>query len=252
MEFSFSEVSSMRESNSKVVCCHFSSDGKYLASAGHDKKVILWNVETFQTESTPEEHISIITDVRFRPNTTQLATSSFDKTIRVWDVVQPAYSLQSFTGHTSQVMSLDFHPKKNDLFCSCDSNSEIRFWSINQDSCTRVSRGGIAQIRFQPRIGQLLAAAANNAVSVFDVETDRQIHLLEGHPSSDVHSLSWDANGDYLASVCNETVRVWRLSSGECVHELTSSGNKFHSCVFHPTYSNLLVIGCYQSSCGTW
>ncbi|KAI3408438.1 uncharacterized protein J3R85_020275 [Psidium guajava] len=244
--FSFNEVSSIRKSNSKVVCCHFSSDGKYLASAGHDKKVILWNVETFQTESTPEEHTHIISDVRFRPNTTQLATSSFDATIRVWDAAQPSFSVQSYTGHASQVMSLDFHPKKNDLFCSCDSNSEIRHWSINQYSCTRVSKGGIAQVRFQPRTGQLLAAAANNVVSVFDVETDRLTYLLKGH-LSDVHSLSWDTNGDYLASVCPETVRVWRLSSGECVHVLDSSGNKFHSCVFHPTYSNLLVIGCYQS-----
>lgn len=37
--FSFNEVSSIRKSNSKVVSCHFSSDGKLLASAGHDKKV---------------------------------------------------------------------------------------------------------------------------------------------------------------------------------------------------------------------
>lgn len=34
------EVSSNRTSNSKVVCCHFSSDGKLLASAGHEKKVL--------------------------------------------------------------------------------------------------------------------------------------------------------------------------------------------------------------------
>lgn len=37
--FSFSEVSSIRRSASKVICCNFSSDGKLLASAGHDKKV---------------------------------------------------------------------------------------------------------------------------------------------------------------------------------------------------------------------
>jgi len=37
--FTFGEVGSMRNSNSKVVCCHFSSDGKLLASAGNDKKV---------------------------------------------------------------------------------------------------------------------------------------------------------------------------------------------------------------------
>lgn len=32
-------MNSVRASASKVVCCHFSSDGKLLASGGHDKKV---------------------------------------------------------------------------------------------------------------------------------------------------------------------------------------------------------------------
>jgi WD40 repeat protein len=39
--FTFTEVSSVRASASKVVCCHFSSDGKLLASGGHDKRVSL-------------------------------------------------------------------------------------------------------------------------------------------------------------------------------------------------------------------
>ncbi|KDP39380.1 hypothetical protein JCGZ_01137 [Jatropha curcas] len=244
--FSFNEVGSIRKSNGKVVCCHFSTDGKLLASAGHDKKVVIWNMETLQTECTPEEHNHIITDVRFRPNTTQLATSSFDTSIRLWNAAEPRYSLQTYAGHASHVMSLDFHPKKNDLFCSCDGNNEIRFWNINQYSSTRISKGGTAQVRFQPRIGHLLAAAAENTVSIFDVEADRQTHSLQGHPT-EVHSVCWDVNGDYLASVSQESVRVWSLASGECIHELSSSGNKFHSCVFHPSYSTLLVIGGYQS-----
>ncbi|XP_011020662.1 PREDICTED: transcriptional corepressor LEUNIG-like [Populus euphratica] len=244
--FNFSEVSSIRKSNGKVVCCHFSTDGKLLASAGHDKKVVLWNMETLQTECNPDEHTHIITDVRFRPNSTQLATSSFDSSIRLWDAAVPRYSLQTYTGHTSHVVSLDFHPKKNDVFCSCDDNNEIRFWNINQYSCTHISKGGTTQVRFQPRIGQLLAAAAENVVSIFDVEADRQTHSLRGH-STAVHSVCWDVNGDYLASVSQESVRVWSLATGECIHELSSSGNKFHSCVFHPGYSTLLVIGGYQS-----
>ncbi|KAI5396969.1 transcriptional corepressor LEUNIG_HOMOLOG isoform X6 [Lathyrus oleraceus] len=244
--FSFNEVGSVRKSNGKVVCCHFSSDGKLLASAGHDKKVVLWNMETLQTQSTPEEHTVIITDVRFRPNSTQLATSSFDTTVRLWDAADPSFSLQAYSGHSSHVASLDFHPKKNDLFCSCDDNSEIRFWNINQYSCTRVFKGGSTQVRFQPRSGHLLAAASGNVVSLFDVETDRKMHSLQGH-SADVHCICWDTNGDYLASVSQESVKVWSLASGDCIHELNSSGNMFHSCVFHPSYSNLLVIGGYQS-----
>lgn len=58
-----------------------------------------------------------------------------------------------------------------------------------------------------------------------------------------VNYLCWDLNGEYLASVCEDSVKVWSLASGDCIHEISSNGNQFHSCVFHPNYSALLVIG---------
>ncbi|CAA0833437.1 LEUNIG_homolog [Striga hermonthica] len=244
--FSFGEVGCIRTRN-KVTCCHFSSDGKLLASAGHDKKAVLWNMNTLQTETTPEEHQFLITDVRFRPGSTQLATASFDKSVRLWDAANPSYCLHAYKGHTSHVMSLDFHPKKNDVFCFCDSNNEIHYWSISTFSCTRVSKqGGSAQVRFQPINGHLLAAASDKVVSIFDVENDRQTHSFQGH-SGVVNYLCWDLSGELLASVSEDSIKVWSLASGECIHELNASGNQFHSCVFHPSYSSLLVIGGLQS-----
>lgn len=74
--------------------------------------------------------------------------------------------------------------------------------------------------------------------------------FLKGH-TKPIHSVCWDPSGELLASVSEDSVRVWTLrsgSEGDCLHELSSNGNKFHSCVFHPTYSSLLVIGCYQAS----
>ncbi|KAK9088079.1 hypothetical protein Syun_030473 [Stephania yunnanensis] len=243
--FTFNEFACIRTSSGKVVCCHFSSDGKYLASSGHDRKATIWSMDTLQTDSTPEEHSLLITDVRFRPNSTQLATSSFDRTVRLWNATDPSYCLHAYTGHSSHVMSLDFHPKKTDVFCSCEYNGEIRFWSVGQYSSTRVFKGASALVRFQPRIGQLMAGATENVVSIFDVESDTVVHSLQGH-TKEVNTVCWDANGDYLASVSQDCVRVWSVASGECIHELNSSGNKFHSCVFHPSYSALLVIGGYQ------
>ncbi|KAK8946680.1 Transcriptional corepressor LEUNIG [Platanthera zijinensis] len=244
--FSFNEVSCIRTSNSKVVCCHFSSDGKVLASAGHEMKVVLWNMETLKTETTSEEHSQIITDVRFRPGSMQLATSSFDGTVRLWNAADPSYCLNTFSGHSSQVTSVDFHPKKTEVLCSCDRNGEIRYWNANQYSCSRVSKGATAQVRFQPRIGQLLAAAAENVVNIFDLETDRKTRTLQGH-SQEIHCVCWDAKGEFLASVSQDCVKVWSLTSGESIYELSANGNKFHSCVFHPSFPNLLVIGGYQS-----
>ncbi|XP_011024691.1 PREDICTED: transcriptional corepressor LEUNIG-like isoform X2 [Populus euphratica] len=240
--FTFGEVGCIRTRNSKVTCCHFSSDGKLLASAGHDKKVVLWNMDNLQTENTTEEHKLVITDVRFRPNSSQLATSSCDKSVRLWDANNPSYCLHEYTGHSSPIMSLDFHPKKTDLFCFSDCDNEIRYWNINPFASVRVSKGGNAQVRFQARVGHLLAAASDKVVTIFDVETDRQIHSFQGH-SEMVNYICWDSTGDILASVSQNLVKIWSMASRECIQELSSNGNRFHSCVFHPSYSTLLVIG---------
>eukprot|EP01018_Ginkgo_biloba_P003852 Gb_10345 [translate_table: standard] len=215
--FSFNEVGCLRASTSKVVCCHFSSDGKLLASAGHEKKAVLWNMDTLKLKSSLEEHSFLITDVRFSPNSTRLATSSFDRTVRVWDADNPSYSLRTFTGHSTSVMSLDFHPNNEDLICSCDGDSQIFFWSINQGIFTKQFRGGMSQMRFQPRLGSLLAAAAENVVSIFDVETEHCLHSLQRH-TKPVHSVCWDPTGDYVASVSEDSVRVWALGSGSDAH----------------------------------
>jgi WD40 repeat protein len=48
-------------------------------------QAILWDVETQKVRIRLEEHSLIVTDVRFAATSNRLATSSFDKTVRVWD-----------------------------------------------------------------------------------------------------------------------------------------------------------------------
>ena len=63
----------------------------------------------------------------------------------VW---QPGYSQHTFAGHNYQVTSLDFHPKKTDLLCSCDGNGEIRYWNVTQLTCVRVIK--VSTLLFDP------------------------------------------------------------------------------------------------------
>ncbi|KAK8471200.1 hypothetical protein PHAVU_003G159500 [Phaseolus vulgaris] len=245
--FIFKEIKHIMAGSHKVECCHFSSDGKLLATGGHDNKVSLWCTELFNQTSTLEEHSEWITDVRFCPSMLRVATSSADKTVRVWDIDNPSYSIRTFTGHATTVTSLDFHPSKDDLICSCDS-SEIRYWSIKNGSCTGVFKGGATQMRFQPCLGKLLAAAVDNFVSIFDVETLGCRLKLQGH-NNVVRSVCWDSSGKCLASLSDDLVRIWTVGSGskgECIHEFAASGNKFNTCVFHSVYP-LLVIGCNKT-----
>lgn len=52
--------------------------------------------------------------------------------------LQPSYSLRNFIGHSATVMSLDFHPNKEDLIGSCDGDGEIRYWSITNGNFSMV------------------------------------------------------------------------------------------------------------------
>jgi len=66
--------------------------------------------------------------------------------------------VQEYSGHSSAIMSLDFHPKKTELFCYCDGENEIRFWNINSSNCFRATKGVYSRVRFQPRLGHLPVA----------------------------------------------------------------------------------------------
>ncbi|XP_060972647.1 transcriptional corepressor LEUNIG_HOMOLOG-like [Cannabis sativa] len=76
-------------SKSITLCCQFSSNGKYLASA--DWQIFVWDVGTLSSQSTLTAHSSFITDIRFQPNSSIFASSSFDGTVKkIWDAARSA------------------------------------------------------------------------------------------------------------------------------------------------------------------
>nr|XP_016508269.1 PREDICTED: transcriptional corepressor LEUNIG_HOMOLOG-like isoform X1 [Nicotiana tabacum] len=239
---SIKEIGSLHATHSELLSCHFHSQGKLLAAAGHE--VVIWDLENNDV-NTGEGHAHLVTDIRFKPNSTVFATSSFDRTVMIWDAAKPSNPFQKLLGHADHVMSLDFHPTKVGLLSSCDSNDEIRLWDVSEGDCKLIFKGGSRQVRFQPRFGNLLACSTGNIINIFDVETNSIQQQLQGHVG-DVRSICWDMSGNFLASVSEDSARIWCVSGRKCLHELRSSGNKFQSCTFHPDRAQLLAIGSHE------
>ncbi|CAI0407505.1 unnamed protein product, partial [Linum tenue] len=249
-------VRSLKMGRNKMQCCHFSSNGKSLVTSGYEKKVGIWKTHGYsfffiKTHDysytwTSAGHSDLVTDIRFQPSTTVFATSSFDKTVQIWDAETPSRSLSQLHGHGEQVLSLDFHPRQIDRLCSSDRNGKIRLWNVSQARPLKVSKGATAQVRFQPQSGKLLALASGNTVSIVDSETYAIQFTLKDHVN-DVRSICWDSTGEHIASVSEESARVWSLAGGgKCMHKLMSHGSNFHSCSFHPRVSQALLVGGYK------
>ncbi|CAL4912144.1 unnamed protein product [Urochloa decumbens] len=243
------EVLSLNASSKKIFCCNFSSDGALLAGAGDENKVFIWNLRNNLEQRSWEAHSSFITDISFRPNETMLATASSDKTVRLWDASQQGdycVETQSFTGHNTQVSSVEFNPKHTSLLCSCDDGGKVLYWTIGHPNPRRVSKAtGKAKVRFHP-LGKILGSAIGHTVNITDVETDERIKCLQGNrDNKPLHSICWNERFNCLACVSDNCVKVWS-TDGQPVRELSQNGY-FRSCSFHPRYPNTLVIGGYET-----
>ncbi|CAL5213327.1 unnamed protein product [Lathyrus oleraceus] len=239
--YSITHLSSF-ESGQTLLSCDISSDGNTVASGGIGLKPFICYVGTPLSVTSVESHSSTILDVRFQPGTNIFATASADTTVKLWDANKPAIALSKFVGHNWRVRSLDFHPLGR-ILCSSDAEGVIKAWDVNRQLLINSHTVGGSRVRFQPGYGSLLAVANRNVITILDPKNFMVINRLEGHVN-DIESLCWDVSGRMIASVSEDSVRVWSLfKTGPCIYLYSLNKGRFNSIIFHPRYNDVLVIG---------
>src|SRR5690242_2517656 len=86
----------------------FSPDGKFLATAGFDNAVKIWDFAAGAKEvRTLTGHTGPVYCVAFSPDGATLASSSHDQTVRLWNVADGKF-LRELKGHQGIVDSVAF------------------------------------------------------------------------------------------------------------------------------------------------
>ena len=111
-----------------VPSIEFSPNGKTLASAGSDNRVLLWDVTTGKITGRFEKHTKGLTCVTFSPDGRRALSCGNDKTIRLWDVATQK-EIHCFDGHTAPVGQVVFS-RDGRFAISGSYDKTIRVWRL--------------------------------------------------------------------------------------------------------------------------
>lgn len=112
--------------------CHFSPDGKRIATASADGSMRVFSVPGLRITHLYTGHKDDVAQVQFSPCGAFLATCSYDGTIHVLD--SDARLLAKLVGHTGLIERFAWSPDSKRIL-SCGTDGQIREWLAESGVC---------------------------------------------------------------------------------------------------------------------
>ncbi len=197
-------------------------------------------------------HQQPVSSIAFSPDGRQLVSSSFDKTIKVWDT-NSGKCLKTLLGHRSRIWTVAFHPNGRTIASGGDDN-HTKIWDLKRGRCIKTIVGhtnAILSVKLSPDGNYLASGNEDNTIKIWDVNGSKIERILREHTNR-VWSVAFSPDGRLLASgSADYTIKIWDWKLGNCLQTLRGHKSWVWKVVFSPC-GQILASSSYDQTVKIW
>ncbi|KAA0201095.1 Guanine nucleotide binding protein subunit [Fasciolopsis buskii] len=221
-----------------VMSCAYSPSGGFVACGGLDNKCTVFPLiadeDPVRRKKLVATHTSYLACCQFNFSDHQLLTGSGDSTCVLWDI-ESAQIIQSFHGHSGDVLSLASSPSESGrIFVSggCDRCANV--WDMRTGQCVQVFQGhdsDVNSVRFYPS-GDAFATGSDDAtIRLFDLRADREVCVYKKDSVIfGCNAIDFSLSGRLLfGGYSDHAINVWDVLKGQRVNILYGHENRISS-----------------------
>lgn len=160
-------------------------------------------------------HTQPINRLAWSPDNRLLATTSYDCTVRLWNMTARDAPLV-LAGPTDWVTSITWSPDARALAAG-SGDSKIWLWNPDTGQTIKAFKAHtrtIFNVAWSPEGNMLASASGDTSIALWHIPSLKLLTMLQGH-SGAVYRVAWSPNGRELASSSEDrTVRIWDAQSG--------------------------------------
>lgn len=210
---------------------------KRIATGSDDRTVKLWtsNGDGELTSQTLQGHSGGVTSVAFSPDGTLLASASYDRTVKVWNV-ESLEEAATLKGHGDSVRCVAFSPDGLWL-ASASRDRTIKVWQLKsfKEAFTLLGHeGSVSAVAFSP-FGRILASGGyDGTVRLWNISSGNEIACLRGHKDY-VRTVAFAPSGKILASAgSDKTIKLWDVATCEELTSMDGHASSIYWVAFSP------------------
>jgi WD40 repeat protein len=190
------------------------------ASVGRDWRILTWDLNHGNILRVLEGHEKDVLSIAYYDG--RLITSSDDKTLRVWDL-STGRLLKVWGPFPSETDTCDIDVERGRAVLGCDDGC-IRIFDIRTGATLGeivAHDSGIKKVAVSSKSGDIISAAYDQRVLLWDADSYQRKASLEEKPSKWERSLNWSPDGRHVfAGTFDGTVVAWEAESGRLVREV--------------------------------